>query len=91
MSSNSSYLVLLDYLLEHDFLPQSEGEWFDRRDGARIVRVVCDAEEEAQLIALTPRGVCLYKAMFTMGTPNAVIIAAIDTALAQPEPQGRPR
>jgi hypothetical protein len=80
---SSSRFQMLQYLMEQDFMPQDEGAWFDRREGNRITRVVWDGEEESQVIALTPRGVCLYKAMFSPGTPDSVITAVIEAALAE--------
>jgi hypothetical protein len=92
MSASSRPPKLLDYLMEHDFLPQNEGAWFDRATADRIIRVVDEHGEETYLIALTPRGACLYKDYFSPGTPHGVIIAAIEAALTlgQP-PQDEPR
>jgi hypothetical protein len=83
--------TLPEYLIDQDFLPQSEGAWFDRATGHAIIRVVCGPEEETQLIALAPHGASLYKAMFYAGTPDAVIIAAVEAALtlSRPEPAAR--
>lgn len=80
---SSPRFTMLDYLMELGFMPQDEGAWFDRREGSRITRVVWDGEEETQVIALTSRGVCLYKAMFSPGAPEPVITAVIEAALAQ--------
>ena len=41
----------------------------------------------AALICLAPSGACLYQAAFSMGTPDAVIIAAVEAALSQAPPQ----
>lgn len=94
-----SRLPMPQYLLEHDFMPHREGAWFDRREGNRITRVVWDGEEDSQVIALTSRGVCLYKALFSPGTPEPVIIAVIEAALGHaqaaqaghPAREGRPQ
>lgn len=87
MSASSRSPKLLEYLLEHDFLPQNEGAWFDRADADRIIRVVDEhGGGETYLIALTPRGVCLYKDYFSPGTPRGVIIAAIEAVLAAGQP-----
>jgi hypothetical protein len=43
--------------------------------------VVHEPGGETQLIALTPALACQYKAMFYSGTPDAVIIAAVQAAL----------
>jgi hypothetical protein len=81
------------YLRGHGFTPApGHATWLDHptADGMTI-RVVCEPEEETQLIALAPHSVCLYKAMFYAGTPDAVIIAAVEAALilAQREPSAR--
>jgi hypothetical protein len=91
MSASSRPPKLLDYLMEHDFLPQNEGAWFDRATADRIIRVVDEHGEETYLIALTPRGACLYKDYFSPGTPHGVIIAAIEAALilGQPSQDGQ--
>jgi hypothetical protein len=74
------------YLRGHGFTPApGHATWLDHptADGMTI-RVVCEPEEETQLIALAPHSVCLYKAMFYAGTPDAVIIAAVQAALRLP-------
>lgn len=91
MSRTDRPPALPEYLIERDFLPQAEGAWFDRAAERVVIRVVCEPGEETQLIALGPHSACLYKAMFYVGTPDAVIIAAVEAALAlgQPEPAAR--
>lgn len=92
MSTSSRRPTLLEYLLEHDFLPQNEGAWFDRAAADRIIRVVDEHGEETCLIALAPAGVCLFKDYFSPGTPPGVIIAAIEAAIASGQPpQDGPR
>jgi hypothetical protein len=49
-------------------------------------RVVSEPEEETQLITLDPHSACLYKVTFHVGTPDAVIIAAVEAALALSQP-----
>ena len=83
-SSNRRLPTLLEYLIEHDFVPQAEGTWFDHDTGDGIIRVVCEPGEETQLISLSPAAGCRYKAMFYAGTPDAVIIAAVRAALRLP-------
>ena len=80
-SSNRRPPTLLEYLIEHDFVPQAEGTWFDHDTGDGIIRVVHQPGEETQLISLSPAVGCRYKAMFYAGTPDAVIIAAARAAL----------
>ena len=48
--------------------------------------VVREPGEQTELISLIPRGVCLYKAAFSPGTPDIVIIAAVEAALTRPAP-----
>jgi len=72
--------MLLDYLMEHDFLPQDEGAWFDRDTGHGTIRLTCPAGDDTELIVLTPAGACQYTARFGMNTPSAVIIAALQAA-----------
>jgi hypothetical protein len=92
MSSKSRPPTVLEYLIEQDFAPQSEGAWFDRDTGqGTIIRVVCDAAAETQLISLTPRCVCRYTIVFSPGAPDAVIIAALKaTLLDATQPASRP-
>ena len=69
----------------------SNSSWLDRDTGQQTIRVVREPGEQTELIALTPHSACLYKAMFYVGTPDAIIIAAVETALtlSQPEPAAR--
>jgi hypothetical protein len=71
------------YLRGHGFTPApGHDTWLDHpAAGGTTIRVVCAPGEETQLIALAPRLICLYKAMFYVGTPDAVIIAAVEAAL----------
>lgn len=87
-SSNRRPPTLLEYLIDHDFVPQAEGTWFDHDTGDGIIRVVCEPGEETQLISLSPAVGCRYKAMFYVGTPDAVIIAAVRAALRLPPDAG---
>jgi hypothetical protein len=84
MSSNRRPPTLLEYLIEHDFAPVAEGTWFDHHTGDGIIRVVHQPGEETQLISLTPAIGCRFKVMFYVGTPDAVIIAAVRAALRLP-------
>ena len=73
-------LTLLDYLMEHDFLPQDEGAWFDHDTGHGTIRLASPAGDDTELIVLTPAGACQYTVRFGMNTPSTVIIAAVQAA-----------
>jgi hypothetical protein len=88
MSSNRRPPTLLEYLIEHDFAPVAEGTWFDHDTGDGIIRVVYQLGVETQLISLTPAICCRFKVMFYVGTPDAVIIAAVRAALRLPPDAG---
>jgi hypothetical protein len=93
-SSSQRPPALLHYLQEQNFLPRAERgwldpverTWYDRDAGSMVIRVVCAPGDECRVIALAPRGVCLYQALFSPGTPHSVIIATIEAALAQAGP-----
>ncbi len=50
--------------------------------------MVHEAGEETLLISLAPHSICRYKALFSAGTPDAVIIAAVHAALSPPPDAG---
>ena len=76
------------YLARHRFRPQaSHSTWLDRDNGQHVLRVTREPGEPAALICLAPSGACLYQAAFSMGTPDAVIIAAVEAALSPAPPQ----
>ena len=85
--------LLLEYLLEHGFAPVAEGAWLDRDTGQQTIRVRHEPGETTLLYCLAPRGGCLYEAVFSPGTPGAVITAAIEAAIrpSGPGPAGAPR
>jgi len=90
MTSSSQPPDLDRYLARHGFRPHaSHSTWLDRDDGQHVIRVVREPEEQTQLICLTPRSGCMYQAAFSLGTPDAVIIAAVEAALP-PARGGRP-
>ena len=93
MTSSSGQLPELDrYLARRGFAPHPvNSTWLDRSTGQGIIRVVREPEEETQLICLAPHSVCLYKAAFSLGIPDAVIIAAVEAALVPPPQAGRRR
>jgi hypothetical protein len=71
------------YLARHRFRPQaSHSTWLDRDNGQYVIRVVRGPEEQTQLICLAPCSACVYQAVFSLGTPDAVIIAAVEAALS---------
>ena len=87
MTSSSQPPDLDRYLARHGFRPQaSHSTWLDRDNGQHVIRVVREPEEQTQLICLTPRSACVYQAAFSLGTPDAVIIAAVEAALSSKPP-----
>ena len=89
MTSSSQPPDLDRYLAHHGFRPQtSHSTWLDRDNGQYVIRVVREPEEQTQLICLAPRSACVYQAVFSLGTPDAVIIAAVEAALS-PAPRRR--
>jgi hypothetical protein len=88
MTSSSHPPELDRYLARHGFAPHpGNSTWLDRDTGQQIIRIVREPGEETLLICLSPRSVCLYEAMFSPGTPDAVIIAVLETALSPPPAQ----
>jgi hypothetical protein len=80
------------YLARRGFRPHaSHSTWLDRDTRQGIIRVVREPGEQTELICLTPRSICLYKAAFSPGTPDAVIIAATEAALNPALPQASRR
>jgi hypothetical protein len=87
-SSQPLDLGLDRYLARHGFRPHaSHSSWLDRDSGQHVIRVVREPEERTQLICLAPRSACVYQAAFSLGTPDAVIIAAVQAALSLAPPQ----
>lgn len=89
----SSQLQDLDaYLARHGFASHpGDSNWLDCHSSHGIIRVVREPGEQTQLISLTPSTVCRYKATFSRGTPDAVIIAAVEAALSPASPQASRR
>jgi hypothetical protein len=85
----SSQLPELDrYLARHGFRPHpSHCTWLDRDTGQQIIRVLHEPGEATLLYCLDPHSVCRYEAVFGPGTPDAVIIAAIEAVLSPPPPK----
>jgi hypothetical protein len=73
------------YLARCGFAPNpGNPTWLDHETGQRTVRVLHEPGETTLLYCLAPRSVCLYEAVFSPGTPDAVITAAIEAALSPP-------
>jgi hypothetical protein len=51
--------------------------------GQQTTRVLHEPGETTLLYCLDPDGRCLYEAVFSPGTPDAVITAAIEAALSR--------
>ena len=91
MTSSSQPTALDQYLARRGFAPNpGNPTWLDRDTGQQIIRVLHEPGETTLLHCLTPRSVCLYEAVFSPGTPDAVITAAIEAALSPPPPPLRP-
>jgi hypothetical protein len=96
MTSSSQPSDLSQYLARRGFAPSpGNPAWLDLGTGPQIVRVLHEPGETTLLYCLTPPGVCLYEAIFSPGTPDAVLTAAIEAALSPPPSQaasgsGRP-
>ena len=95
MTSSSQPPDLGQYLARRSFAPSpGNPTWLDHETGQQTVRVLHEPGEATLLYCLAPRSVCLYEAVFSPGTPDAVITAAIEAALAPalpPPPAGRER
>ena len=92
MTSSSQPTDLGQYLARRGFAPNpGNPTWLDLDTGQQIIRVLHEPGETTLLYCLAPRSVCLYEAVFSPGTPDAVIIAAIEAALSPPPPQASRR
>ena len=98
MTSSSQPPDLGQYLARRGFAPNpGNPTWLDLGTGQQTVRVLHEPGETTLLYCLDSHGVCLYEAVFSPGTPYAVLNAAIGAALRTPPPQsvrlrpGRPR
>jgi hypothetical protein len=81
--SSDNPSVIRSYLADHGFTPSPrQATWLDRTTANRTVRVVSASGEETELICLAPHGICQYKATFSPGTPDRVIIASIEAAIS---------
>jgi len=89
VTSSSQPAALSRYLARHGFAPSpADPAWLDHDTGHQVVRVVHQPGETTLLYCLAPSNVCLYEAVFSPGTPDAVITAAIGVALTPPGPAG---
>ena len=86
MTTNSSQPIdLTQYLARRGFAPSpGNPSWLDLGTGQQTVRVLHEPGEATLLYCLAPHSVCLYEAVFSPGTPDAVITAAIEAALSPP-------
>jgi hypothetical protein len=84
-TSSSQPPDLNEYLARRGFAPSpGNPAWLDLDTGQQVVRVLHEPGEATLLYCLAPRSVCLYEAVFSPGTPDAVITAAIEAALSPP-------
>ena len=89
MTSSSQPAALSRYLARHGFAPSpANPAWLDHDTGHQVVRVLHEPGETTLLYCLAPHSVCLYEAVFSPGTPDAVITAAIGAALRLSPPPG---
>jgi len=87
MTSVSQSKDLGQYLERRGFTPNpGNPAWLDLGTGQQTVRVLHEPGETTLLYCLAPRSACLYEAVFSPGTPDTVIIAAIEAALRPPRP-----
>ena len=91
MTSGSQPPDLGQYLARRGFGPSpGNPAWLDLGTGQQTVRVLHEPGETTLLYCLAPRSVCLYEAVFSPGTPDTVIIAAVETVLNPPRPARGP-
>jgi hypothetical protein len=91
MTSSSQPGALGQYLAGRGFAPgPGNPAWLDLGTGQQVARVLHEPGETTVLCCLAPHGVCLYEAVFSPGTPDAVITAAIEAALTPPPAPGQP-
>jgi hypothetical protein len=89
MTSSSQPPDLGQYLQRRGFAPNpGNPAWLELGTGQQTVRVLHEPGETTLLYCLDSHGVCLYEAIFSPGTPDAVITAAIEAALSPPPAGG---
>jgi hypothetical protein len=88
MTSSSKPPALDQHLARRGFTPNpGNPTWLDLGTGQQTVRVLHEPGETTLLYCLDAHNGCLYEAVFSPGTPDAVITAAIEAALTPPAPQ----
>ena len=88
MTSSSHPSTLRQYLARRCFKPApANPAWRDRATGQQVIRVLHHPGETTLLYCLDQSGCCLYEAVFSPGTPDTLVIAAIHAALTPPLPQ----
>ena len=88
MTSVSQSADLGQYLERRGFAPNpGNPTWLDLGTWQQTVRVLHEPGETTLLYCLAPRSACLWEAVFSPGTPDTVIIAAIEAALRPPSPR----
>jgi hypothetical protein len=89
--TSSKPAALGQYLARRVFTPNpGNPAWLDQQTGQQTVRVLHEPGETTLLYCLDAHRVCLYEAVFSPGTPDAVITAAIEAALGPPPAPGQP-
>jgi hypothetical protein len=89
--TSSQHPALGQYLARRGFAPNpGNPAWLDHETGQQTVRVLHEPGETTLLYCLSWNA-CLYEAVFSPGTPDAVITAAIEAALSPPPPQAGQR
>jgi hypothetical protein len=84
-ASSSQPPDLGQYLARRGFTPSpGNPTWLDLGTGQQTVRVLHEPGETTLLYCLHSHRGCLYEAVFSPGTPDAVITAAIEAALSPP-------
>lgn len=94
MTSSSQPPDLPRYLAGRGFAPSPGNRaWLELSTGEQTVRVRYESDGTVLVYCADPRSTgprsaCLYEAVFSPGTPGAVITAAIEAALSHPGPAG---
>jgi hypothetical protein len=80
---------LAGYLRRRGFAPNpGNPTWLGCHSGQQTVRILYQPGETALLYCLTTHSACLYEAVFSPGTPDTVIIAAVKAALDNAQAAG---
>jgi len=82
MTGGSQPQGLGRHLARRGFAPSpGNPTWLDLGTGRQTVRVLHEPGESTLLYCLDSHGGCLYRAVFSPGTPATVITAAIEAIL----------